>query len=117
MLIKFIIFSFFLFSISLSQVILYPDSTYTFNELKICINENQFNKIDSIIGDTLKYQNTIYLLEKKISVQDSIEYHLRTKINILETRENICNQNNQIKWYHWLTSSILAITTLIISLN
>jgi len=60
--------------------ILKPNQAYTPKETRICLTEIQFNKLDSLLADTLLYQKQISLLIKKQKISDSLELAYQTQL-------------------------------------
>jgi CRISPR/Cas system-associated protein endoribonuclease Cas2 len=77
-------------SFSAFSQILKPNQTFTAKDTSVVLTAKQFNKLDSLLGDTLRYQKHISLLNTQAKVSDSLEGAYRKELQ---------NDNTQIQLF------------------
>ena len=77
------------FSVS-SQTVIYPNKPYTPKDTTIGFTVKQFNKLDSMLADTARYQKQIGLLTLKSKIMDSLD---------VTYKNQILNNNSQIQLF------------------
>jgi len=75
-----------------AQEILKLNQTYKFATPMVLFTENQFDKLDILLADTLKYQKKIVSFEEQITVMDSIDSLLKKTISDCDKQFSLCNQ-------------------------
>jgi hypothetical protein len=73
-----------------SQTVLYPNKPYTPKDTTIGFTVKQFNKLDSMLADTARYQKQIGLLTLKSKIMDSLD---------VTYKNQILNNNSQIQLF------------------
>lgn len=87
---NFLFFMLLLVSVAFSQDVIKANKQYTPKEDMVVLTEQQFNKLDSLLGDTLRYQKKVELLQFDVSKTDSINKKLESQL---------INLQEQIKGY------------------
>jgi len=73
-----------------SQTVLYPNKPFTPKDTVIAFTTKQFNKLDSMLADTIQYQKQIGLLTIKSKIMDSLNTVYKSQI---------LNANSQIQLF------------------
>lgn len=73
-----------------SQTVIYPNKPYTSKDTTIGFTVKQFNKLDSMLADTARYQKQIGLLILKSKIMDSLDATYKSQI---------LNNNSQIQLF------------------
>jgi len=62
-------------------LIINPSQPTTFKEKRVCLTENQFVKLDSMLADTARYQKQIGLLKQGAATSDQLVKEYQAQIN------------------------------------
>jgi cell division septal protein FtsQ len=73
-----------------SQVVIYPNKPYAPKDTVIALTIKQFDKLDSMLADTARYQKQIGLLTIKSKIMDSLDATYKSQI---------LNNNSQIQLF------------------
>jgi len=91
-------------------LIINPNQPTTFKERRVCLTEKQFDKLDSTLADTARYQKQIDLLKQNTATSDQLvkEYQIQvnnkqktiqlmmTKDSVLVLNQSLCDQKIDI---------------------
>jgi hypothetical protein len=87
---KILMFVALIFFSAFSQTMLYPNKPYTPKDTLVGFTVKQFNKLDSLLADSVRYQKQISLLKVESKISDSLEGAYKIQLS---------NSNSQIQLF------------------